>query len=252
MLVISRKPSQTIEFPNLGISVDILQVNGKTVRVGIDAPRQISVLRGEIADLESKSDAGVDKSPESRKQNHDLRNRLHTAKFALYMLQRQLDAGHTEKAEKTLERAMNALDSLNSIAASPVAVRKSVAKDGVCHALIVEDNANERQLMVGFLEMCGYTVDAVEDGKAALGYLAENKHPDIILLDVNMPGLDGPSTVTAIRQNRAYDGIKLFMVSGEDRSSVSVTEGADGIQQWFSKPLHPAQFADDLAQTVSA
>lgn len=105
--------------------------------------------------------------------------------------------------------------------------------------------------MKGFLEMCGYQVDAVEDGYAALGYLAENQHPDIVLLDVNMPGLDGPSTVTAIRNNPAYSGIKLFMVSGEDRESVNVSEGDSGIQQWFSKPLEPNAFAKDLAKIIS-
>ncbi|MCA9140312.1 MAG: response regulator [Planctomycetales bacterium] len=257
MLVLSRKPEQTIRFPNLGITIDILQVNGKTVKIGVDAPRDIAVLRGEIVQAEKKLTASKSESSEKsrepmREQRHELRNRLHAAKFALYMLQRQLEAGNIDKAESTLKRALTALGSLDEMAAGPVAVRKSLEKSGKCHALIVEDNANERHLMVGFLEMCGYTVDAVEDGYAALGYLADNHHPDIILMDVNMPGLDGPSTVSAIRSNPSYRDIKVFMVSGEDRDSVSVTEGNDGIQQWFSKPIEPAQFADDLARSVAA
>lgn len=252
MLVISRKPEQTFRFPNLGITVDILQIKGKTVKVGIDAPRDIAVLRGEIADGESKSSsADQHRSPEERQRRHELRNHIHTTKLALFMLQRQLDAGNTEKAEQTLQRALNALGNLDDMAAEPVALRKSIEKKGNCHALIVEDNANERQLMVAFLEMCGYSVDAVEDGHAALGYLAENPKPNVILMDVNMPGLDGPSTVAAIRRNPAYGDIKLLMVSGEDRESVDVVEGDGGIQHWFSKPIDPSAFADDLAKTVA-
>lgn len=253
MLVLSRKPEQTIRFPNLGITIDILQVNGKTVKVGIDAPRDISVLRGEIAQATSTNESvpGND-SPQSREQRHELRNRIHAAKFAMYMLQRQLDAGNMEKAEKTLHRALGALGQLNEIAAEPVALRESIRKSGTCHALVVEDNANERQLMVGFLEMCGYKVDAVEDGYAALGFLADNARPDIVLMDVNMPGLDGPSTVSAIRSNPAYSDIKLLMISGEDRDSVVVSEGVDGIQHWFSKPIEPASFAEDLARAVES
>jgi carbon storage regulator CsrA len=260
MLVLSRKPEQTIKFPNLGISIDILQVNGKTVKVGVDAPRDIAVLRGEIDssnDIQSpkhEETPGADSfaNPQTRQQRHELRNRLHAARFSLYMLQRQIDAGNTDKVEKTLGRAIKAMSELDQLAAEPVAVRDSITKSGPCHALVVEDNDNERQLMVGFLELCGYTVDAVSDGREALGYLAENANPDVILLDANMPGLDGPSTVTAIRQNPSYADIKLFMVSGEDREDVTVSEGVDGIQQWFSKPLQPAQFASDLAASVTA
>ncbi|MGB7327888.1 MAG: response regulator [Rubripirellula sp.] len=250
MLVLSRKEDQSVHFPNLGIKVEILCVNGKTVKVGIDAPREIAILRGELSQI-NDAQASSDPSKQSSEERHELRNRIHTAKLALHMLQRQLDVGDPEKAEKTLSRALKALGSLDEMAADPVNVRKNLSGDGKCRALIVEDNPNERQLMKGFLEMCGYQVDAVEDGHAALGYLAENSHPDIVLLDVNMPGLDGPSTVSAIRSNPAYSGIKLYMVSGEDRESVNVTVGDHGIQQWFSKPLEPSAFASDLAKSVS-
>ena len=252
MLVLSRKRDQSVHFPNLGIKVEILQVNGKTVKVGVDAPQDIAILRGEIAEAENRQASAQDQpTSQSRKERHELRNRLHAAKLALHLLQRQLDAGKSEKAERTLSRALNALGSLDDMAAEPVAIRKELAKEGKCRALIVEDNPNERNLMVGFLEICGYQVDAVEDGAAALAFLAENDHPDIVLLDVNMPRMDGPSTVSAIRSNPQYNDIKLFMVSGEDRDTVNLTEGAQGIQHWFSKPLEPKAFVNDLAKSIA-
>lgn len=48
MLVLSRRPSEKILFPNLGISVEIIQTKGNTVRVGIEAPPEIRVLRDEL------------------------------------------------------------------------------------------------------------------------------------------------------------------------------------------------------------
>ena len=250
MLVLSRRQDQSVHFPNLGIKVEILSVNGKTVKVGVDAPREIAILRGELASA-AKQQATSEGSGQSSEERHELRNRIHAARMAMHLLQRQIDAGNTDKAEKTLTRALKALGSLDEMAAGPVGVRKRLGKKDACRALVVEDNANERQLMKGFLEMCGYQVDAVEDGYAALGYLAEHAQPDIVLLDVNMPGLDGPSTVSAIRSNPAYSDIKLFMVSGEDRDAVNVTVGDDGIQQWFTKPLEPSAFANDLAKTIA-
>ena len=48
MLVLSRKLKDTIRIPDLDVTITILGVRGKTVRVGIEAPEQIKVLRGEL------------------------------------------------------------------------------------------------------------------------------------------------------------------------------------------------------------
>ncbi|QEG42568.1 carbon storage regulator [Roseimaritima ulvae] len=48
MLVLSRKPQETIQFPDLSISVHVLRCSGHQAQIGIDAPRAIRVLRGEL------------------------------------------------------------------------------------------------------------------------------------------------------------------------------------------------------------
>ena len=148
MLVLSRKQDQSVHFPNLGIKVEILSVNGKTVKVGVDAPREIAVLRGEIAKAQeqqssqgpvaNESTSNESTSNESKQkgsqERHELRNRLHTAKLALHMLQRQLDLGDSDRAEKSLTRALTALGRLDEMAAGPVSVRKDLGKEGACRA----------------------------------------------------------------------------------------------------------------------
>ncbi len=52
MLVLSRRESEKILVPELGITLEVLSIKGNTVRLGIDAPREIRVLRGEIVDTE--------------------------------------------------------------------------------------------------------------------------------------------------------------------------------------------------------
>jgi len=253
MLVLSRKKNQSLRFPNLGISIEILRVDGKTVRVGVDAPRDIRVLRGELPETETfesanqKSEAADEAASHAR---HEVRNRLNTANLALHLLQRQLDLGRISDAEQTLTRAVESLAELDRLASEPVSTRKQLKAEGTCRALIVEDNENERQLMVGFLELCGYKVDAVEDGIAALEYLQSHEKPDIVLLDMNMPRLDGPKTVSAIRSNPDYHGIKLFAVSGAEQTTVQLPVGDQGVDHWFSKPIKPDQFAQDLAEEV--
>ncbi len=50
MLVLSRHETETVVIPGLDITIQIVSIKGKTVRVGIDAPREIKVLRGEVTD----------------------------------------------------------------------------------------------------------------------------------------------------------------------------------------------------------
>ena len=49
MLVISRRENERFLFPNLGITIQVIKVAGKVAKIGIDAPREIRVLRTEIA-----------------------------------------------------------------------------------------------------------------------------------------------------------------------------------------------------------
>ena len=66
--------------------------------------------------------------------------------------------------------------------------------------LLVEDNELNRQLALSVLEGAGHTVEAAEDGEAALRRLAGGKRYDIVLMDVQMPGLDGITTTRVIRE----------------------------------------------------
>ena len=59
MLILSRRPTETIRFPSLGISVSIVSVKGSRVQVGIDAPPAIQVIRSE---LESDRSPRIDQS----------------------------------------------------------------------------------------------------------------------------------------------------------------------------------------------
>ena len=54
MLVISRKANQTIEFPELGISVEVLKVKGNGVRLGVKASESVRILRGELVEVVSE------------------------------------------------------------------------------------------------------------------------------------------------------------------------------------------------------
>jgi carbon storage regulator CsrA len=244
MLVLSRKENQRILFPHLGITVEVLHVSGSSVQVGIDAPQDVRILREEVAVRE-----GVDVKQEfeaQRRARHALRNRLNAATLALHVLQQQIDAGNFADAQFTLERTLDEFNTLDQIAAADSS-RTAPAKR---RALLVEDNANERELLAGLLRMSGYEVEVAEDGIAALDSLSRYQ-PDVVLLDMQMPGMDGCETLSAIRHHPAYRNLKVFAVTGADRSAYEPNTSEQGFDRWFSKPLNPRRFVAELAQEMS-
>ena len=110
---------------------------------------------------------------------------------------------------------------------------------------MVEDDDNERELLAGYLRMSGFEVDTAADGLQAMVRLTEHA-PDVVLLDMRMPRFDGRKTVSAIRSNPDFRGLKLFAVSGCDPDEMNVTLGPNGVDRWFSKPLDPKTLVDAL------
>jgi signal transduction histidine kinase/ActR/RegA family two-component response regulator len=87
--------------------------------------------------------------------------------------------------------------------------------------LLVEDLADSRQLVRELLEADGHTVFEAEDGPTGLEKARELR-PDVVLLDIGLPGLDGYSVARALRESEAGRGLRLIALTGyglkEDRA----------------------------------
>lgn len=258
MLVLSRKQNQSVVFPTLGIRVDILRVAGKTVSVGVDAPKEIQILRNELSAGATTPQASASNvSIDQAKENHALRNRMNKANLAMRLLQKQLDAGRIEEAEESLALALQTFDQMEKNCASAgvtsdLAAFGSGASEGTQRkrALLVEDDPNERMLLASYLRASGFDVDTAEDGQAALDYLAKNK-PDAVVMDMEMPRLNGIKCVEEIRSDEQFDELKLFVVSGMDKAAAKVPVGDRGVQGWFRKPLRPEELVLELSSSLN-
>jgi carbon storage regulator CsrA len=173
MLILSRRENEKILFPNLGVTVGIVRIRGNAVRVGIEAPEGVRVLREEIADEQALQASRAAFDP-LRKLRHELRNRLNTANLALHLVQKQMETGKSHDAESALRKALEELHVLDREIGEKT--RSFNRKNAVRHhALVVEDNANERELLAGCLRLYGFDVDAVEDGLSALHFLEQRQ-----------------------------------------------------------------------------
>lgn len=251
MLVLSRRQNESIVFANLNIRVEVLKLAGNSVRLGVDAPAHVQVLREEIA---QRADAISAAQP---KLQHELRNRFNCATLALHLLERQLRADQHAEADRTLKSALAELANLealladNSLASTTSPERISPRPSASPtrprrHALLVEDDDNERELFAGFLRMSGFDVDVAADGVSALEFLERGGRPDLVILDMHMPRMDGRATLFAIRDNPTLAGLKVFAVSGAARESWCPDSNERRVDRWFSKPLNPLEFVDQL------
>lgn len=281
MLVLSRKENESIVFPKLGISVQVTRLGGRVVKLGIEAPEDVRVYRGELVDeiqqnqgggdgssRESKVDANpqaavAQTQPDSMQQaRHALRNRLNSALLGLQVLQSQIERGKVDDMEGTLFQIFQRLTDLNTdidstFQAAEKASGPSGQEGGACsrkvpRALIVDDSENEAQLLAQYLEINGYSTEVVENGKEAIRWLKDNEHPDVVLMDMNMPEMDGRETIHQIRNNRNLNSIRLFGVSGLDQEEAGVATGEQGVDRWFTKPVDARKLLKELDQTATA
>ena len=257
MLVLSRGRNDKVVFPTLGISVEILRVAGNKVRLGIDAPHEIPVHRHEVSErMEANGEMEALKFPSSGKSaavklTHDMRNRLNAAALGLHLLHRNVETGDMSDAEATIFKIFNELKAIEIELEQPAPSKSTSRSDIHRRALVVEDNDNERELLAGCLRAGGFDVDTAADGLQAMVRLTE-KSPDVVLLDIHMPRFDGRRTISAIRNNPDYRGLKLFAVTGSRPEETDICVGPNGVDRWFVKPLNPNALLDALQADLCA
>ncbi|MBI5331359.1 MAG: two-component system response regulator [Betaproteobacteria bacterium] len=106
--------------------------------------------------------------------------------------------------------------------------------------LIVDDMPENLLVLGGLLRAAGYRVKAARSGEAALRYAAQTPHPDLILLDVMMPDMDGYAVLDHLRAERATCDIPVIFVTALDGAQDEERCLAAGGADYIAKPIKPA------------
>ena len=104
--------------------------------------------------------------------------------------------------------------------------------------LVVDDSATVRKLISSKLEKSGHNVVCAEDGVDAMSVL-ETTVPDLVLLDIAMPRMDGYSVCKLIRANEATKDVPVVMISGKDGFFDKVRGRMAGTTGYITKPFGP-------------
>jgi two-component system, cell cycle response regulator DivK len=102
--------------------------------------------------------------------------------------------------------------------------------------LIVEDAEDARLFMRLTLEQLGYVVFEAEDGEKAVA-LAESQRPDIILMDLSLPVLDGFGATQRIRANKGMNGVTIIAVTAHQGTDFREEAKDVGFDAYVTKPI---------------
>jgi DNA-binding response OmpR family regulator len=106
--------------------------------------------------------------------------------------------------------------------------------------LVADDDPDIRELVVFKLEQAGYTVHAVGDGEAALAAIMALT-PDLILLDVMMPGLNGFEVCRRLRANQNTATTPVIMLTARAQEADVESGFAVGADDYIVKPFSPRE-----------
>ncbi len=132
-------------------------------------------------------------------------------------------------------------------AVQPTELREAPRPGGI---LLVEDDADCREVLQQVLEEEGYSVTSVSGAAAAMGIL-EHTRPAMVLLDLHLSQGDGRSVLHHLRGNPVLADVVVYIVSGaSDVASLTAGKGVDRIDGYFEKPLQLPKLLDTVAAVV--
>lgn len=108
---------------------------------------------------------------------------------------------------------------------------------------MVEDYDDTRVLLKAALERLGYTVVEACNGQEAVD-IADREHPDLILMDLDLPILDGIAATQCIRQKPELEGVPIVAVTAYPMSYSHVKAFAKGCDEYMRKPIDMAELAE--------
>ena len=113
--------------------------------------------------------------------------------------------------------------------------------------LVIEDSASVRRLIDVCLRPTGAEIRSAEDGLVGL-QAAWSSVPDVIVLDIGLPGLDGWGVLSRLRADDRTAEVRVLVLTAHAQPEMADRAAADGADAFMTKPFRP----DDLRETIEA
>lgn len=125
------------------------------------------------------------------------------------------------------------------------------AADTKATILVVDDNTDNVEILRAFLESRGFTIAEARDGRTALSRMEEVK-PDLVLLDVMMPGMDGWEVCRVIKQHPQLGDTKVVMVTAKGGFEDKFEGLRSGADDYVVKPVDFKDLMEKVERNLAA
>ena len=115
--------------------------------------------------------------------------------------------------------------------------------------LVVEDNALNMKLILMTLCPYGYSLVGASDGEEALE-MAEREKPDIIIMDIQLPGMDGLEVTRRLRKSHLFSHVPIVAVTAYAMKGDEEKILAAGCDAYLAKPINPRQLPGVIAEML--
>lgn len=114
------------------------------------------------------------------------------------------------------------------------------------HALVVDDSRPIRRIESEILTELGFQTRDACNGRQALDRLQEGPLPGVILVDWNMPEMDGLEFIRSVRKEARYSGVAILMVTTETETDQMLRALSAGADEYLMKPFQKEGLVDKL------
>lgn len=121
----------------------------------------------------------------------------------------------------------------------------------MAHIVIIEDNADNARLALKLLRHAGQEVVIAEDGEMGLTTVFETS-PDLILIDLGLPDIDGQTVIGLIRQQDHLAHVPLIAFTAWPEATAHEMATAYGCDGVITKPIDTRKFADQIEAFITA
>ena len=115
--------------------------------------------------------------------------------------------------------------------------------------LVVDDNVDAAETIARILQLSGHETECVYDGPTALAAV-ETKRPDVVVLDIGLPGMDGYEVARRLRARPAFRRVPLVAVTGYGQANDRQRSIQAGFDEHFTKPVDPEALEQFIARVA--